>query len=97
MYVGNVTEVDTVKELVKIEVKNRFAVGDKLEIIQPNGNTDFVIQEIFNQKGEPMRVVPGAGYTVWAKLPLSSNGAFLARYTEQENASKLEQIPIMEA
>jgi putative protease len=97
LYVGNVTEVDKTKELVKIEVKNRFAVGDKLEIIQPNGNTDFVIQEIFNQKGEPMRVVPGAGYTVWAKLPLSSNGAFLARYTEQENASKLEQIPIMEA
>jgi putative protease len=97
LYVGNVTEVDEAKQLVKIEVKNRFSVGDKLEIIQPNGNTDFVIEEIFSQKGEPMRVVPGAGYTAWAKLPLSSKGAFLARYTEQANASKLEQIPIMEA
>ena len=44
-----------------------------------------------------MRVVPGAGYTVWVKLPLTSEGAFLARYMEQENASKLEQIPILEA
>jgi putative protease len=44
-----------------------------------------------------MRVVPGAGYTVWAKLPMNSNGAFIARYVEQENASKIEQIPIMEA
>jgi putative protease len=97
LYVGNVVEVDETKGLSKIEVKNRFAVGDKLEIILPNGNTDFVIEEIFNNKGEPMRVVPGAGYTVWAKLPDNCNGAFLARYAEQENASKLEQIQIVEA
>ena len=97
LYVGNVVDVDQEKQLVKIEAQNRFAVGDKLEIIQPSGNTDVVLEEIFSTKGEPMRVVPGAGYTVWAKLPLSSNGAFLARYTTQDNASKLEQIPIMEA
>jgi putative protease len=88
--------VDAARGLAKVEVKNKFAVGDKLEIIQPSGNTDVVIEEIFNTNGESMRVVPGAGYTVWVKLPLSSNGAFLARYLEQEKASKLEQIPIME-
>ncbi len=97
LYVGNVVDVDEARQLVKVEAKNKFAVGDKLEVIQPSGNTDIVIEEIFNTKGEAMRVVPGAGYTVWVKLPLSSNGAFLARYTSQENASKLEQIPIMEA
>jgi len=97
IYVGNVLEVDAARGLFKVEVKNKFAVGDKLEIIQPSGNTDFVIEEIFSTKGEPMRVVPGAGYTVWVKLPLSSEGAFLARYLEQENASKLEQIPVMES
>ncbi len=97
LYVGNVVDVDESRQLVKVEAKNKFAIGDKLEVIQPSGNTDIVIEEIFNTKGEAMRVVPGAGYTVWVKLPLSSNGAFLARYTTQENASKLEQIPIMEA
>ncbi len=97
IYVGNVLEVDAARGLFKVEVKNKFAVGDKLEIIQPSGNTDFVIEEIFSTKGEPMRVVPGAGYTVWVKLPLSSEGAFLARYLEQENATKLEQIPVMES
>ena len=97
IYVGNVLEVDAARGLFKVEVKNKFAVGDKLEIIQPSGNTDFVIEEIFSTKGEPMRVVPGAGYTVWVKLPLSSEGAFLARYLEQENASRLEQIPVMES
>ena len=97
LYVGNVLEVDAARGLVKVEAKNKFAVGDKLEIIQPSGNTDVVLEEIFSTKGEPMRVVPGAGYTVWVKLPLTSEGAFLARYMEQENASKLEQIPILEA
>ncbi len=97
LYVGNVLEVDAARGLVKVEAKNKFAVGDKLEIIQPSGNTDVVLEEIYSTKGEAMRVVPGAGYTVWVKLPLSSEGAFLARYMEQENASKLEQIPIMEA
>jgi putative protease len=97
IYVGNVLEVDVARGLAKVEVKNKFAVGDKLEIIQPSGNTDFVIEEIFSTNGEPMRVVPGAGYTVWVKLPLSSEGAFLARYLTQENASKLEQIPVMES
>jgi putative protease len=97
IYVGNVLEVDAARGLAKVEVKNKFAVGDKLEIIQPSGNTDFVIEEIFSTNGEPMRVVPGAGYTVWVKLPLSSEGAFLARYLTQENASKLEQIPVMES
>jgi putative protease len=97
IYVGNVLEADTARGLFKVEVKNKFAVGDKLEIIQPSGNTDFVIEEIFSTNGEPMRVVPGAGYTVWVKLPLSSEGAFLARYLTQENASKLEQIPVMES
>ena len=97
LYVGNVLEVDAARGLVKVEAKNKFAVGDKLEIIQPSGNTDVVLEELYSTKGEAMRVVPGAGYTVWVKLPLSSEGAFLARYMEQENASKLEQIPIMEA
>lgn len=97
IYVGNVLEVDETRGLVKVEVKNKFAVGDKLEIIQPSGVKDVVIEEIYSASGEPMRVVPGTGYTVWVKLPLSSKGAFLARYLTQENASKLEQIPVMES
>ncbi len=97
IYVGNVLEVDAARGLARVEVKNKFAVGDKLEIIQPSGTTDIVIEEIFSTNGEPMRVVPGNGYTVWVKLPLSSEGAFLARYLTQENASKLEQIPVMES
>lgn len=94
LYVGNIIAIDESKQLVQIEAKNRFGVGDRLEIIHPNGNSDVVLDEIISEKGESLRVVPGAGYKVWVKLDLNLNGAFIARYVNQPNASKLEQIPI---
>jgi len=33
---------------------------------------------------------------VWVKLPLRDSTAFIARYTQSEQPSKLEQIPIVE-
>jgi len=97
LYVGQVTHYDEARGMVQIEAKNRFAMGDRLEIIEPQGNTDIVLDEIYNDKGELMRVVPGAGYKVWVKWPKTTVGAFVARYVAQENASKLEQIQIIEA
>lgn len=96
MYVGCVMEVDPVRG-VKIDVKNRFAVGDRIEIIEPSGNTDIVLEELFNDQGEPIRVAPGSGHLVWAKIPVKSSVAFLARYVDVPGASKLEQISVIEA
>jgi putative protease len=94
LYVGNIIAVDEARQMVQIEAKNRFATGDRLEIIHPKGNSDVILDEIISDKGESLRVVPGAGYKVWVRLPLDLNGAYIARYVEQPNASKLEQIPI---
>ena len=94
LYVGNIIAVDPNRQMVQIEAKNRFATGDRLEIIHPKGNSDVILDEIISDKGESLRVVPGAGYKVWVRLPLDLNGAYIARYVEQPNASKLEQIPI---
>ncbi|WP_108645423.1 peptidase U32 family protein [Polynucleobacter rarus] len=95
IYVGNVLEVDPVKG-VKIEVKNRFAVGDKVEVIEPNGNTDCVIEELWNLNGEPIKVAPGAGHTVYAKIPCQTNAAYIARYIQGDPRSKLEKISVLE-
>jgi putative protease len=96
MYVGEVLEIDTVRQRVKIDVKNRFAVGDKLEIIEPAGNRDVVLEEMWNLDGEAIRLAPGSGHVVWVALPVSDSRAFIARYTQSDNPSKLEQIPIVE-
>ncbi len=68
-YVGNVLAYDAVTGLAEIEVKNRFAVGDKLEIMQPAGNRVIELTHMENEAGEPLRTAPGAGYRVRIPLP----------------------------
>lgn len=98
MYVGHVLQINRANGRVQIDVKNRFAVGDKLEIIKPNGNHDIVLEEMWNDKGEPIKVAPGAGHIVWAKLPVDADVAFIARYVSKgDTNSRLEQIQIIEA
>ena len=93
MYVGNVLEIDPIKG-VKIEVKNRFAVGDRLEIIEPSGNTDVVIEALWNLDGKSIQVAPGAGHVVYAKIPCQSSAAYIARYIQVNKTSPLELISV---
>ena len=65
---------------MKVNVRNRFAVGDWLEIIHPNGNSDVLLGAMENVDAQPMTVAPGSGHTVWLALPESAVGAFVARY-----------------
>lgn len=37
---------------IKIDVKNRFDVGDALELMTPQGNISFVLSEILDNKGQ---------------------------------------------
>jgi putative protease len=87
-FVGEVLEVDnTHKELV-ISVNNRFEQGDKLELMTPTGNWDFVLPQIINKHGEQVAVAPGSGHVVRIPIPEganigSSDFAMLARYLPQ--------------
>ena len=81
---------------MKIDVKNRFSVGDKLEIIQSNGNQDILLDQIWDLDGNLVKVAPGSGHVVWAKLPLVTKGAFIARYLDAEETSSLGKIAIVE-
>jgi len=83
LYVGETLEMDSVSGRVKVDVKNRFSVGDKLEIIEPQGNQDMVLENMWNMKGESIQVAPGSGHFVWIQLPLSSQHAYIARYTNE--------------
>jgi putative protease len=80
MYVGEVVEVDASLGRVKIDVKNRFAVGDKLEILEPTGNQDLTLEAMWNTKGESIEVAPGSGHFVWIELKPQGDKVFIARY-----------------
>jgi len=79
-YVGDVTGFDSDNGMAEILVKNRFQVGDRLEIIHPQGNEVIELVQILNSKGQSVQVVPGSGHRV--KIPLGKNveHAFIARF-----------------
>jgi U32 family peptidase len=68
---------------VQVETKNRFAVGDTLELVRPEGNRQFQLQAMRNVQGQPVDVAQGSPLRVWVALPTSqvetSAGAMLAR------------------
>jgi U32 family peptidase len=80
LYVGDVIAWDGARELAQIEVKNRFAVGDRIEVIHPTGNFEVTLARIENAEGVPIEVAPGNGHVVWIPLPQELPGALLARF-----------------
>ncbi len=40
-------------------MKNKFSVGDSLELMTPQGNVNFTLEHMENGKGERMPVAPG--------------------------------------
>jgi putative protease len=85
LYVGDLLQWDSARGLAQVAVKNRFAVGDRLEVIHPRGNFELPVLRLENGKGEAIATAPGSGHTVWLGLPSSLAGqqlagAFLARF-----------------
>lgn len=70
-YVGDVVAYDAQTGFAEIEVKNRFRVGDKLEIIHPSGNQTITLEQMTGKDGKTLEEAPGSGYRV--KIPLSPN------------------------
>ena len=79
LYVGDATAFDAERGLMQVEVKNRFAVGDRLEIIHPAGNRVLALERMENKAGEPVTVAPGNGHIMWLPLPPDCQGASIAR------------------
>ena len=80
LYVGDVVAFDAARGLAQVNVRNRFAVGDTLEIIHPTGNYDLLLTTMQNADAHAIPVAPGSGHTVWLPLPESAVGGFVARY-----------------
>jgi putative protease len=80
LYVGDVIAWDSTRRLAEIEVKNRFSVGDRIEVIHPSGNFELALERIEKADGALIRVAPGNGHKVWIPLPAELPGAMLARF-----------------
>ncbi|RMG38933.1 MAG: U32 family peptidase [Gammaproteobacteria bacterium] len=56
-------------ELTELSVKNKFRIGDELELVSPAGNYRFRLERLFDKEGRPLEEAPGGGWTVTALLP----------------------------
>ena len=76
-----VGEVKSVREdgWAEVETKNRFAVGDTLEVIHPSGNRRVRLERMTSLEGAPVEVAPGSPVRVWVPLEGPSEGALIAR------------------
>ncbi|MFS2224559.1 tRNA 5-hydroxyuridine modification protein YegQ [Pantoea sp. B65] len=55
--------------LAQVDVKNKFLVGDSLEMMTPVGNITFQLRAMENNKAQAVEVAPGNGHFVWLPIP----------------------------
>lgn len=91
LYVGDVLGY-AADGMAEIEVKNRFSLGDRVEVIHPSGNSEQVITQIVSDgktakskaaADQSVDVAPGSGHRVRIPLPPGCEGAFIARFIDQ--------------
>jgi putative protease len=68
-FVGEITGYDQNARMAEVAVKNKFAVGDSMELILPDGNYTFVLDSILGSEGASMAEAPGSGYQVRIPVP----------------------------
>ncbi|WP_120511525.1 tRNA 5-hydroxyuridine modification protein YegQ [Photobacterium salinisoli] len=55
--------------LAEVEVRNKFLVGDSLEVMTPNGNVTFTLEHMENRKSETIEDAKGSGHFVFIPVP----------------------------
>ena len=66
-------------------MKNKFAIGDTLELIHPQGNRMMVIEAMRDKNGTDLQVAPGSGIEVSIPLESQFEHALISRIlTEAE-------------
>ena len=61
---------------IKIDVKNRFVVGDSLELMTTSGNITFTLTEIKDKKGNLIEDAKGSGHIVEIPVPADVDMSF---------------------
>ena len=80
-FVGEFTGQRNAEGLAEIEVKNKFLLGDSLEMMTPQGNINLTLESLQNRKGEAIEAGLGSGHTVYMPVPadLELDSAILLR------------------
>ena len=77
-YVGDI--ISCANGIAEIDVKNKFQVGDRLEIVHPSGNRIVELTEMHNLEGQTLTVAPGSGHRVQIPLQGELAKGMVARF-----------------
>ncbi|WP_091357585.1 tRNA 5-hydroxyuridine modification protein YegQ [Amphritea atlantica] len=89
-FVGEVIGRDAQKGTLDIEVKNRFMVGDTLELMTPSGNRKFKLEHLENLQGEARDCAPGSGHKVRLPLDIDADLEYALLMRDLPNAPAFE-------
>ena len=93
-YLGIIGEC-TADGLYRIEQRNKFSVGEQIEIMKPDGrNIPVVVRRIVDEEGQEMQSAPHPKQVLYIELSAAENGALSgADVSEQDNhAAELYDI-----
>ena len=68
-FLGLVLEYDKKTKLAKVEQRNYFKKGDKVEIFGPDKDFNFKIEEIYDEDKKPIEIVRHPKQIVYLKMP----------------------------
>ena len=92
-YLGIIGEC-TADGLYRIEQRNKFSVGEQIEIMKPDGrNIPVVVRRIVDEEGQEMQSAPHPKQVLYIELAAAENGALSgADVSEQDNHAELYDI-----
>lgn len=80
-FCGEIIGYDKERKMIEVDVKNKFSVGDELEVILPTGNQRIKLDYMENFFTGSMDVAPGGGYQV--KIPWENENVSMGLITRQ--------------
>ncbi len=72
-FVGEVMAEESGDGLLAIDVKNKFSIGDSVELMFPAGTTQFTIESMQDFNGNDMEVAKGSGHKVKINSPIDGD------------------------
>jgi len=89
--VGEIIDYKDGKAL--IEAKNKFSVGDSIEVILPDGCFNATVESMITEYNEVLEVAKGSGYRVWIPMKdIKPELGFIARNFDEKIQIKTKNI-----
>ncbi len=70
-FVGKGLDYDSERGLAHIQQRNKFVVGDRLEVITTQGeNIEFIVQKMYNEEGIAVEAAPHPKQDIWIETDI---------------------------